>query len=70
VNTAPPAHAERLLEYVRILVPLVEAERDNLDAKRELSPGRVDALTTAGSPAGGGPGESAAPSSIRCRASG
>ena len=43
-----PAAAERLLEYVRLLAPLVEAERPGLDAKRELSPSLLDALHTAG----------------------
>lgn len=48
MSTAPAAHAERLLEYVRILAPLVEAERQDLDAKRELSPRLLDALITGG----------------------
>jgi len=39
---------ERLLECVRILAPLVEAERQNLDTKRELSPSLLDALITVG----------------------
>jgi hypothetical protein len=30
VSPAPPAPADRLLEYVRILAPLVEAERQSL----------------------------------------
>jgi hypothetical protein len=42
VSPAPPTTADRLLEYVRILAPLVEAERQNLDAKRELSPSLLD----------------------------
>ncbi len=45
---AAAARAERLLEYVRILAPLVEAERQALDTKRELSPALHDALVTAG----------------------
>lgn len=48
MSPAPAAHAERLLEYVRILAPLVEAERHDLDAKRELSPSLLDALHTSG----------------------
>jgi len=48
VSPAPLASAERLLDYVRILAPLVEAERPGLDAKRELSPGLLDALHTSG----------------------
>ena len=48
MSPAPAAHAERLLEYVRILAPLVEAERHDLDAKRELSPNLLDALHTSG----------------------
>src|SRR5712691_8402065 len=39
---------ERLLDCVRLLAPLVEAERQNLDAKRELSPSLLDALMAAG----------------------
>jgi len=48
VSPAPAAHAERLLEYVRILAPLVEAERRDLGTKRELSPSLLDALHTSG----------------------
>ena len=48
MSPAPAAHAERLLEYVRILAPLVEAERHDLDTKRELSPSLLDALHTLG----------------------
>ena len=48
MSTAPPAAAERLLGYVRILAPLVEAERQSLDAKRELSPSLLAVLHTAG----------------------
>ena len=48
MTTAPAAHAERRLEYVRILAPLVEAERQSLDTKRELSPSLLDALITGG----------------------
>ncbi len=48
MNGAAPARLERLLDYVRILAPLVDAERPNLDRKRELSPGLLDALHTAG----------------------
>ena len=48
MSPAPPARTDRLLEYVRILAPLVEAERPGLDAKRELSPALLDALHTAG----------------------
>jgi alkylation response protein AidB-like acyl-CoA dehydrogenase len=48
VSPAPAAHAERLLEYVRILAPLVEAERHDLDTKRKLSPSLLDALHTSG----------------------
>ena len=40
--------AERLLEAVRALAPLVEAERARLDRERALSPGLVDALVEAG----------------------
>src|SRR5260370_1048923 len=40
--------AERLLEAVRALAPLVEAERARLDRERALSPGLVDALGEAG----------------------
>ena len=40
--------AERLLEAVRSLAPLVEAERARLDRERALSPGLVDALVEAG----------------------
>src|SRR5260370_26343886 len=39
---------ERLLEAVRALAPLVEAERARLDRERALSPGLVDALVEAG----------------------
>jgi len=39
---------ERLLECVRLLAPLVEAERQDLDTKRELSPSLLDALVAAG----------------------
>ena len=42
------APAERLLSYVRLLAPLVEAERPGLDAARELSPSLLEALHTAG----------------------
>jgi alkylation response protein AidB-like acyl-CoA dehydrogenase len=42
------APAERLLAYVRLLAPLVEAERPGLDAARELSPSLLEALHTAG----------------------
>jgi alkylation response protein AidB-like acyl-CoA dehydrogenase len=42
-----PAPAERLLDCVRLLAPLVEAERHRLDAERELSPSLLDALHTA-----------------------
>ena len=48
MSPAPPAPADRLLEYVRILAPLVEAERQSLDAKRELSPTLLEALHTSG----------------------
>ena len=48
MSPAPAASADRLLEYVRILVPLVEAERQSLDDKRELSPSLLDALHTSG----------------------
>jgi alkylation response protein AidB-like acyl-CoA dehydrogenase len=48
VSPAPPAPAEHLLECVRILAPLVEAERQSLDANRELSPNLLDALHPAG----------------------
>ena len=48
MSPAPAAHAERLLEYVRILAPLVDAERHALDTKRELSPSLLDALHTSG----------------------
>jgi indole-3-acetate monooxygenase len=48
VSAAPTARAEHLLEYVRMLAPLVEAERGDLDAKRELSPTLLDALVSAG----------------------
>ena len=48
MSTAPAALAERLLEYVRILAPLVEAERQSLDTKRELSPSLLDALIIGG----------------------
>jgi alkylation response protein AidB-like acyl-CoA dehydrogenase len=48
VRGAAAARAERLLEYVRILAPLVEAERQALDTKRELSPALHGALVTAG----------------------
>src|SRR5438309_11904735 len=40
--------AERLLEAVRGLAPLVEAERARLDRDRALSPRLVDALVDAG----------------------
>jgi len=40
--------AERLLEEVRDLAPLVEAERASLDRDRALSPPLVDALVDAG----------------------
>jgi len=40
--------AERLLEAVRALAPLVEAERARLDRDRALSPRLVDALVDAG----------------------
>src|SRR6266478_2623016 len=40
--------AERLLEAVRALAPLVEAERVRLDRERALSPGLVDVLVEAG----------------------
>lgn len=39
---------ERLLDCVRLLAPLVEAARPDLDAKRELSPSLLEALMTAG----------------------
>ena len=42
------APAERLLAYVRLLAPLVDAERPGLDAARELSPSLLEALHTAG----------------------
>ena len=48
MNGAAPARLERLLDYVRILAPLVDAERPNLDAKRELSPSLLEALHTTG----------------------
>jgi len=48
VNGAAPARLERMLDYVRILAPLVDAERPNLDAKRELSPSLLEALHTTG----------------------
>src|SRR5437660_8460234 len=40
--------AERLLEAVRALAPLIEAERARLDRDRMLSPRLVDALVDAG----------------------
>ncbi|HWN14031.1 MAG TPA: acyl-CoA dehydrogenase family protein, partial [Candidatus Dormibacteraeota bacterium] len=40
--------AERLLEAIRALAPLVEAERARLDRDRALSPGLVDVLVDAG----------------------
>ena len=40
--------AERLLEAVRALAPLVEAERASLDRDRALSPPLVEALVDAG----------------------
>ncbi len=48
MSPPPPAPVDRLLEYVRILAPLVEAERQSLDAKRELSPPLLEALHTSG----------------------
>jgi alkylation response protein AidB-like acyl-CoA dehydrogenase len=39
---------DRLVESVRALVPLVEAERGNLDRERELSPRLIDPLIAAG----------------------
>ena len=48
MSPAPPAPADRLLEYVRLLAPLVEAERPSLDGKRELSPSLLEALHTSG----------------------
>jgi hypothetical protein len=48
VSPAPPAAAERLLDCVRLLAPLVDAERPGLDARRELSPSLLEALHTAG----------------------
>jgi indole-3-acetate monooxygenase len=48
VSPSPPAATERLLDCVRLLAPLVEAERQGLDAKRELSPSLLEALHTAG----------------------
>ena len=48
MSKAPPAPTDRLLEYVRILAPLVEAEWPSLDAKRELPAGLLDALHTTG----------------------
>lgn len=48
MSAAPTARAKHLLEYVRILAPRVEAERQDLDAKRELSPSLLDALVSAG----------------------
>jgi alkylation response protein AidB-like acyl-CoA dehydrogenase len=48
VSPGLPAPAARLLDYVRILAPLVEAERRSLDANRELSPSLLEALHTAG----------------------
>ena len=48
MSPAPAASADRLLEYVRILAPLVEAERQSVDDKRELSPRLLDALHSSG----------------------